>query len=364
MSAGYIRISSFQLRLPLLVAVVILAVWGGACPITPAAAMEPVDSPPIAWTEVDRELAAALSTARLRAFGKAQVRFSQLMTAVSGRVEHDFIPWYASFGRRKIEELQAYNHFATDKARQFLTGEARDSGTPVLVATFESEFSRRVLKPDEMREAIRVLARDIMADYSSTINEEVRQIQRKHGIPFELWMQHLGAAPTLAYVGEDGRSVEVPIGNLVDPGPVWGELALVTERRLTDRFERLPSIVDHGKLVVSDGTSIFAVGQNVAVYFSTYIIYWIVLFFLVQSGLIPISFSGALIGWIVWEIFAWGSWIGYEALGFEETRAALTTTIQFHADAFFAQARTFIGDFSDSGPFRALYQVERSLSRP
>ncbi|MEO5373892.1 MAG: hypothetical protein H7840_06375 [Alphaproteobacteria bacterium] len=373
MAVEYARPSPMGARLPwaVVVVVAVLAAWGLALPPAARAAggeaadsAASADTAAIAWAEVDREVLTAVTTARQRALGRAQGRFNQMMTAISGRVEHNFIPWYASFGRRKIEELQAYNHFATDKVRQFLTGEARDSGTPALVATFEHEFSLRVLKPTETREAIRVLARDTVADYSAALNEELHRIQRQHGISFEQWTAHLATLPPPTYAGGDGRPVTIPFGVLAEPGPLWGELASIIEHRLVDRFERLPTIADQTRLVTPDGVSIFAVGQNVMVYFSTYVIYWILLLILIQSGVIPVSLFGALIGWIVWEIFAWGSWIGYEALGFEETRAALTTTIQAHADTFFTHARGFIGDFGDAGPFRGLHQIERSLAHP
>ncbi|MBF0129649.1 MAG: hypothetical protein HQL33_06630 [Alphaproteobacteria bacterium] len=361
---GRAKAFSFGVVLLLRAAVMVLAAWGLAYPEARAADIEVADPAPIVWTGIDHELGAALSTARQRALGKAQARFNQVMTTISGRVEHDFIPWYASFGRRKIEELQAYNHFAADKARQLLTGEIRDSGTPALKATFEHEFSLRVLKPAETREAFRVLARDAWTDYAAALNDELRRIQRQHDIPFEVWTRHLETLPALAYTDGDGRLVTVPFGGLAEPGPVGGELASIIGRRLIDRFERLPTITEHGSLATPDGTSIFAVGQSALLYFGSYVLYWIVLFFLVQSGLIPINLSGALIGWIVWEIFAWGSWIGYEALGFQETHAVLVSTIQAHTDAFLSQARTFIGDFGDTGPFRVLHQIERSLPPP
>lgn len=334
-------------------------------PWVPAARATGVDAepiPPAVWAEVDRDLAEVPSTARQRALGRAQVRFNQMVTVISGRVEQDFIPWYASFARRKLEELQAYNHFATDKIREFATGEVRDSGTPALIATFEHEFSGRVLKPAETREAMRVLARDTVADYATAMHDEFRRIQRQHAIPFEHWVKHLETLPPMTYVGGDGRTVAVPFGVAGEPGPVWGELAAVIDARLMDRVGRLPPVGDPAKLVTPDGVSIFAVGQNVMVYFSTYVVYWILLLILIQSGVIPVSLFGALIGWIVWEIFAWGSWIGYEALGFEETRVALATTIQAHTDVFFTHSRAFIGDFGDSGPFRVFHQIERSLA--
>lgn len=334
-----------------------------ASPLAAQPLADPVAVPDagIAWAEVDREIAAALATARLRTFGKAQGRFNQMMTATSGLVESDFIPWYTSFARRKLEELQAYNHFATDTARRVFTGEDRDTGTPALIATFEHQFSTRVLKPAESREALRVLARDTVADYAAAVGAEFRRVQKQHDIPFADWTSHLATLPNGSYVGGDGRPIAVPIGLLAGPGPVWNDLTAVVAERLNDRFARLPPIADRDKLVTPDGDSIFAVGKNVSVYFGSYLLYWILLIILIQSGVIPVNLFGALIGWVIWEIFAWGTWIGFEALGFEHTRAALTTTIQAHTDAFFTQARSFIGDFGDSGPFRLFHQLERSL---
>jgi hypothetical protein len=99
------------------------------------------------------------------------------------------------------------------------------------------------------------------------------------------------------------------------------------------------------------------VGKNAGLYFGSYVIYWIFLIILIRSGVIPISIFGALIGWVLWETFAWGSWIGLEYLDYEQTKAQLEPVIIDRCDIYFTQMRAILTDHSPTGPFKALFQL-------
>ncbi|MFN3075467.1 MAG: hypothetical protein ABT940_01025 [Alphaproteobacteria bacterium] len=317
----------------------------------------------IPWTEVNRDIGAALATARERSLAKARLDLDVTLNRISARVDHDFIPWYTSFTRRKIEELVAYNNFASDKVYTFFTGETRDTTTPPLIATFEEQFNERVLRPPETVEALRVLARGVTTEYAETVSSEFRRIEARFTIPPEIWAAHLKGLPPVSFVGGNGQPVLISLDQLATPGPapMWREMERVLASRLVGRFERLPSILGPRMTPGADEERMFSVGRDVGVYFASYVVYWIFLLFLIQSGVIPLSLFSALLGWILWEAMAWGTWIGYEAIGFEQTRVRLGMAIEAHANTFFTYANVFLGDYGQNGPFKALYHLEETL---
>lgn len=325
--------------------------------VTSAAEAAPAHGP-VVWPEIDRELRGAFVAARARALAEARQRLDGLVDGMRRRVAEDFLPWYLSFARRKIEELRAYNLFALDKLHGAVTGRHRDTASPALIATFEEQFGERVLAREATRTALGGLAQDVADRYGAALADEMRQIQRRHGVPFAEWTRHLDALAPLVFTGADGRPVPLPVAELVNPGPGRVILGEALAEDLLMRFDRLPAVADRDHMIGPDGRSVFAVGENAGLYFGSYLVYWAVLLILVQSGVVPGSLFGALIGWVIWEIFAWGTWIGYEALDFEQTRAALAPVIGEHLVAWLDRALAVLGDVGPGGAFRTLYQFD------
>jgi hypothetical protein len=323
--------------------------------VAPISAPSPI--PTANWAAANRDIAEAIVTARLHVMGTTQKQIHEMINAMSGRVEQSFVPWYLSFGRRKLEELRAYNYYASDRLHLLFTGEEIDTSTPALTATFEEQFSAQVLSPEETRLALQQIGRRAAQEFGIRAGRELQRLQETHGVSFSNWQKHLAELPPLAFTGRDGRQVQVSLAALAAPDPVWQELGATLGGALTARFERMPSIVDREIMVTKDGESIFSVGKNAGVYFGSYIVYWIFLIILIRTGVIPISIFGALIGWALWETFAWGSWIGLEYLDYEQTKAQLEPVIVERCDAYFAQLRAILTDHAPSGPFKALFQL-------
>ncbi|MEO5335742.1 MAG: hypothetical protein H7841_02440 [Magnetospirillum sp. WYHS-4] len=309
------------------------------------------------WESVDRQIAEILLTARRESQALAQKRISELAHALNERVSSAFLPWYLSFARRKLEELRAYNYYAVDWLHNLATGETRDSGTPALMATFEEQFSEQVMKPEDTRRRLQGIGRETAQEFGSRVARSLQLLQEERGISFAQWNRRLMDLPPLNFTGAAGQPIRMTLNALTAPDPVWHDLGAAIGAGLASRFERVPSIVDKARLVTPKGESIFAVGQHVGLYFGSYVVYWVGLLILVHLGIIPINLFGALIGWLAWEIFAWGSWIGLESLDFEQTRAELEPVILNHADAYFAQVRNLLADLGPSGPFKALLQL-------
>lgn len=329
-----------------------------AAPAETAVALRPAGRD---WSAIDRQVAQVLLTARLQQAAVLQRRAAALAASMRSRVGRDFLPWYLSFGRRKLEELHAYNLYARDRVVEWLTGERQQSAQMTMLTTFENEFGRQVLRPEETRRNLLRIGQDIADGYAERVAAGLHEIQDGAGISFADWQAYLAKRQQLSFVGADGRRRDMPAESLVAPDPVWLDLAGAIGAAAIARFERAPSIVDAAALVDKRGRSIFTAGENAAVYFGSYLVYWLGLIILIRSGVIPFSLFGFLLGWLLWESFVWGSWIGYEYLDFEQTRASLSPVIETRADAYIAQLQAMFADGSRSGPLRVLYQLEESL---
>lgn len=311
------------------------------------------------WPTIDRQVTALLVTARLQQAMALQRRVTALVGTLRGRLDHDFLPWYLSFGRRKFEELGAYNLYARDRMVEWLGGGHQESAQVKLITTFESEFALQVLRPEITKRALREIGRDLADGYANRIAIGLREIQDGAAIPFSAWQTYLSLQPPLVFVDSGGRRHSIALTALTAPDPAWLEIGAAIGDSAAARFERMPSIVDLTALVDAKGRSIFAAGENAAIYFGSYLVYWAALIILLRSGLIPFSVFGFLLGWLLWEVFAWGSWIGVEYLDFEKTRVALSPVIEARAEVYFDHFTVLTADPSPTGPLQALHQMEK-----
>lgn len=330
-----------------------------ASPSQDAAVPVPAPLPERDWAAIDQRVSELLATARLQQAMQLQSRLVALSGTLRTRVDRTFVPWYLSFGRRKLEELGAYNLYARDRLMEWAGGGRQDSAQIKLITTFETEFAAQVLRPDETRRALRHIGQDVADGYASRVAVGLREIQNQAGVSFAAWQTYLSRQPPLAFIDGDGRRHAVPLAALATPDPTWVEIGTAIGEAAAARFDHMPSIVDLTVMVDSKGRSIFAAGENAALYFGSYLVYWAGLIILLRSGIIPFNIFGFLLGWLAWETFVWGSWIGVEYLDFERTRAALSPVIEARVDSYLGYFEAMIGDPGPNGPLQILHQMER-----
>ena len=324
----------------------------------------PVPSAPAPTSKVsngmDAAIVAVLAEARQEAVGLGQRRVAALVGTLDQRVQTVFVPWYLSFGRRILEEIRAYNTFAMSWLGGLASGNFQDESRRILIKTFEDEYSARVLTPMETRQALQAIGREVAQDYGTRVTVALQNLQEKRGISFPKWQKYLEKLPS-GHLTLSDKPMVVPLPALAAPDPIREVLGEDIGRNLVDRFGTFPTIAaDHSDLQVRDGRSIFEVGRNAWAYYGSYVVYWIVLISLIRSGFIPINLSGALVGWLIWETFAWGSWITWESLDFEQTRLQLEPLIVHHSDIYFSGMRAMLTDPGAQGPFQVLHALEQS----
>ncbi|MBX9635004.1 MAG: hypothetical protein K2X44_08490, partial [Magnetospirillum sp.] len=329
----------------------------------PVAPLQPVATSPAAipaivpshdWPALDARVVELLSTARLQQSVVLQRRVNAMGGVFRSRVERDFLSWYLSFGRRKLEELNAYNLHARDTLMSLADGERHDSAQLKLITTFESEFTQRVMRPDETRHTLLQLGQEIADGYGNRVSIGLREIQDAAGVPFAVWQAHLAQLPPLFYTTASGERRMVRVDQLASPDPVWLELGREIGDAAMLRVDRMPSVIDLTTLVDKSGRSIFAVGENASIYFASYLVYCFFMILLFRSGLIPFNVVGFLLGWLLWETFSWGSWLGVEYLDFEKTRNALSPVIEARTETHLATLGAVLADSGPGGPLRVL----------
>jgi hypothetical protein len=328
-------------------------------PAVEAAAPAAVPVPAHNWALVDHQVTDVLSEARTRQAAAWRSEILSVSRTMTYRVEREFIPWYLSFGRRKLEELKAYNIHAKDVLVEWITGQYEPSARSALVETFETEFTDRVVRPDDLARDIRRIGREVAESYAADVARGLRGVQDESGLSFVELREYLDRRPPLTYVSADGRVRTIPALALITPHPAWLDLGDEIAAAATTRLDHLPRVVDLATMVDAQGRSIFAVGENAALYFTSYLVYWAGLIILIRTGVIPFSLFSFLLGWVLWETFAWGSWIGLEYLDFEQTRAILSPIIEERAVQWLAQVRSLLADTGPDGPLRALHLLEQ-----
>lgn len=310
---------------------------------------------------IDATFLAIMETARQDAVELGQRRLTNLVTVLARRVETVFLPHYLSFGRRKLEELHAYNDFAWNQFKGLVGGESLDTATPLLLKTFEDDFSALIITPDETNQSLRTIGREIARRYAMLVANGLQKLQENRGIQFAQWQTYLDSVTHGQVLMADGSILNIPITALTVPDPIRDRLGDVIGNALVERLSKFPKVTaDVDGLRMPDGRSIFDIGSDAWTYYGSYVLYWVTLVTLLRSGIIPANLFAFLLGWLAWESFVWGSWIAFESFNFEQTKAQLEPIILHQTDIHFASLRVTLTDPSINGPFQILWGVEQA----
>jgi hypothetical protein len=302
-----------------------------------------------------------MEAARQESIELGQRRLTTLVNILSRRVETNFLPHYLSFGRRKLEELNAYNTFAWEQIKVLFGNATDNSATSVLLKSFEDNFSSLVLTPTHTKEILRNVGREVARQYSTLVATGLQKLQENRGIQFAQWQKYLDniAPGQISILGRPPLSL--PINTLAAPDPMRERLGMAIGAELEERFVQFPKVTEDTEgLRMSDGRSIFEIGGDVWTYYGSYVLYWVSLILLLRSGIIPANLFAFLLGWLAWESFVWGSWIAFESFNFEQTKAQLEPIILHQTDIYFSELRSILTSSSKDGPFQILWNIEQA----
>lgn len=320
------------------------------------APIAPPSAPPISFS---RLVAQELAAARHAAVGTAQAGLQDIIDSNAYRLHTLFLPGYLSFMDRKLAELKAYNLFALDWVAGKLTGQKQDRSTASLMAAFEAPFLTQVVAPAQTRRELEAVGTATARHYANEVEGRLLLLKQSGIFPAEDWQ----SLPPLTFTDRNGRRIVTPVADISATSPVFlAALGGIIGSGMATRFERSYRTLDVTSLTLSSGESIFRIGRDAWIYYGTFIVYWIGLFLLLRSQLVPINLFGALFGWVLWEIFSWSSWLGYEWWQYEHTRNTLEPLIVAFAEDYFAQLAQIGADIQQTGAFRSLHQIEAAFA--
>lgn len=352
-------------RVGLLVGVILLfglltGLLGGLFRTPPPA---PPELPrPIVMTQppaLEADIAAVLAAARLEVLGHARQQLAELAGDWSRQIEAGFLPSYLAFGRRTFEEIGAYNDYAVALLRGLVGLEGTDGGADRLAGNFQEIFEAQVLTITDTTTQLQRIGVETARLYATRVALGLENLRESRRLGYVQWEAHLAALPAMPVMQQDGTLLPFPIAALARPDPLRQRLGDDLGATLQQTFAAYPPITaDREAMRLDDGRSIFEVGQDAPWYFASYVGYWIVLVLLIRAGVIPLNLSGALIGWLIWEVFAWSSWIALEWLDFAHTRAQLEPIILAHTELWITGLHDRLSDPGPGGPFRALMALE------
>ncbi|MGE4219583.1 MAG: hypothetical protein AB7G39_09070 [Alphaproteobacteria bacterium] len=327
--------------------------------LPPVSAPGPIAAPGPTVVPDDRPLEVAIADRMTETRGAVAslvaIRIEELVVGMRLRLEEVFLPQYLSFPRRKYQELKAYNAYLLDWVHNLLTGDDRDTSMPALVADFEEAFLSRVVMPDDVRPKLAAAGEEAARIYLVELANGLEALRIRRGLSPGAWQAQLDSLPPLMFPGRDGRAIGVPLASLsASIDRLSAQLGPAIAADMQTRFDRTAVIVDAASLTSESGQNLFNVGSNATVYYMSFVVYWVVLIVLLQSGLLPVNLFGALVGWVVWEILSWGSWILYEWVQFGHTRQTLDPIIRAFAEEYFARLR----EIGAGGSFNALRHIE------
>lgn len=170
------------------------------------------------WSTVDQAIASALQEAELDAEAFASQELDQWLTELEPRVEQ-FLDWYFDFVNQKIMEFKTpfIWTYATLRHR-FQTEQptAQDAIVANLSASFEKEFSKRVLVPRNAQLRLETITNRTVDRYLWILNRELGGVQAKYHLPKGEWERYLSDISLT--LGEDGSLSHLSLKTIAGGG--------------------------------------------------------------------------------------------------------------------------------------------------
>jgi hypothetical protein len=154
----------------------------------------PVKIPKKSNSEIDREVSQALQTARANsqtfALGEIDGWVGELMT----RVDNSFLPWYFNYFNQKQFEGKAFVSGLYSTIAHWVNNDNPPPAQVVaenLTKTIQTEFTKRVIRPQEAQLRLERITRDAVNLYLNNLSSELDNIQASYQIPQGQWERYL-----------------------------------------------------------------------------------------------------------------------------------------------------------------------------
>ncbi len=170
------------------------------------------------WSNVDRDVAAALQTAELDAEAYASQELDLWLVELEPRVEN-FLDWYFDFTNQKVMEFKTPFIWSYAKLRHQLDKKQPKAQAAIvanLSSSFEKEFSKRVLVPRNAQLRLENIANGTVDRYLMALEGSLGGVQMKYHLPKGEWNRYL--SDISLNLGEDGNLSHLSLKTIAGGG--------------------------------------------------------------------------------------------------------------------------------------------------
>lgn len=187
---------------------------------------------PIAWHEVDTEIAAALRASHTTAESYAKKRLATWTKGLEKRIDEDFLTWYFSYWQQQWLGLKTMGYWLADHAIvENVIGE-QPSMAEGITEEIQEAFAKRVLRPQIAQLQLERIADETVAVYVAEIQQHLATIPKKYRIPQTDWDRYLQDIAVLTSTAEGNREVSLSLKTIAATGIAGGTVAAVNVARL------------------------------------------------------------------------------------------------------------------------------------
>jgi hypothetical protein len=150
--------------------------------------------PSVNWTEVDEEIALALTNAHQQAETYASHELDLWVNELMGRVDPNFLDWYFSYFNQKKIELNSVIVELTAGVNHVLNADApmpSEKLAQTLTQNFQTEFAKRVLRPQIAQLRLERITQQTVQQYLNQLTLNLEQVPLKYQIPQGDWNRYL-----------------------------------------------------------------------------------------------------------------------------------------------------------------------------
>jgi len=187
---------------------------------------------PIAWHEVDAEVAAVLRSSRTAAESYAKQKLDSWTKELEKRIDEDFLTWYFSYWQQQWLGLKSMGYWLADHAVvEKVLGE-QPSMAEGITEDIQAAFAKRVLRPQIAQLQIERIADETVRVYVADLQQHLATIPKKYRIPQADWERYLQDIAILTSHIEGNREVSLSLKTIAATGIAGGTVAAVNVARL------------------------------------------------------------------------------------------------------------------------------------
>ena len=157
---------------------------------TPVAVVDRPSNQP----QIHGAIATAVQSAHTQAEHYASQELDQWVDELVTRVDQSFLPWYFNYFNQKQMEISAPFIWLSSAVRHSLAQNSASPNQAVaerLTETFQTEFAKRVLRPQIAQLELERITRETINVYVSELSRQFAQIQSSYSIPQGQWERYL-----------------------------------------------------------------------------------------------------------------------------------------------------------------------------